>query len=52
MRYIHNLDGIPEGRRQLGRPRNREEDSNSTGHREIGCEGIDCICLAQDRDLW
>jgi hypothetical protein len=44
--------GKPEGKRQLGRPRRRLEDSIRRNLREIGWEGVDWIHLAQDMDQW
>jgi hypothetical protein len=44
------LDGRPEGRRPLGRPRRRWEDNIKMDLREIGFEDVDWIHLAQDRD--
>jgi hypothetical protein len=41
----------PEGKRPLGRPRCRWEDTKM-GVREVGCGGMDRIELAQDRDRW
>jgi hypothetical protein len=46
------LMGEPEGKRQLGRPRQRWEHNIKMDLREIGCDGVDCIHLAQDRDQW
>ena len=46
------LLGKPEGKRPLGRPRNRWEDNNKMGLREVGCGGMDWLALAQDRDRW
>jgi hypothetical protein len=43
--------GKPERKRPLGRPRRRWED-NIIDLRETGCEGLDCVHLAQDRDQW
>jgi hypothetical protein len=40
------LVGKPEGKRPLGRPRNREEN----GVEQDG--SVECIHLAQDRDQW
>jgi hypothetical protein len=42
----------PEGKRPLGRPRRRWEDSIKTDLREIGWGGMDWIDLAQYRDQW
>ena len=45
------LEGKPEGKRPLGRPRYRWKD-NIKMHQEVG-GGLDCICLVLDRDrLW
>ena len=41
-----------EGKRPLGRPRRRWEDNIKMDLQEVGCEGIDCFELAQDRDRW
>ena len=46
------LVGKPEGKRPLGRPRSRWEDSIKMGLQEVGCEGVDWIELAQDTDKW
>ena len=46
------LVGEPEGKRPLGRPRRRREDNNKINLQEVGCEGMDWIELAQDRDRW
>jgi hypothetical protein len=45
-----SLVGKPEGRRPLGRPRRRWEDSIRMDLREIGWGGMDWIDLVQDRD--
>ena len=42
------LVGKPEGKRPLGRPRRRWVDNN----KEVQCEYMDWIGLAQDRDRW
>jgi hypothetical protein len=42
--------GKPEGKRPLGRPRHRWEDNIKMNIQEVGCEGMDWIELAQDRD--
>jgi len=44
--------GKPEGKRPLGRPRRRWEDNIKMDLQEAGCEGMDWIDLAQDRDSW
>jgi hypothetical protein len=42
----------PEGKRPLGRPRRRWEDSIRVDLREIGWSGMDWIDLAQGRNQW
>jgi len=44
--------GKLEGKRPLGRPRHRWEDSIKMDLQEVGCGGMDWIELAQDRDRW
>jgi hypothetical protein len=44
--------GEPEGKRPLVRPRRRWEDNIKMDVQEVGCEGMDWIELAQDRDRW
>jgi hypothetical protein len=44
------LVGKPEGKRQLGRPRHREDNMMDLG--EIGLGDMDWLNLAQDRDQW
>jgi hypothetical protein len=46
------LVGKPEGRRLLGRPRHRWDDNIRMNHLEMGCECVDGMELAQDRDRW
>jgi hypothetical protein len=46
------LVGKPEGKRPLGRPRRRWEDNIKMDLQEVGCEGMDWIELAQNRDRW
>jgi hypothetical protein len=44
-----------EGNRPLGRPRRRWEDNKiiiKMDLQEVGCEVIDWVKLAQDRDRW
>jgi hypothetical protein len=42
----------PESKRLNGRRRRRCEDSIKTNINETGCENVDLIQLAQDRDQW
>jgi len=44
------LVGKPEGRRPLGRPRRRWEDNIRMDLRKVGCECVEWMELAQDRD--
>ena len=44
--------GKPEGQRPLGRLRHSWEDNIKMDLQEVGCEGMDLIELAQDRDRW
>jgi len=46
------LVGKPDGKRPLGRPRCRWKDYVNMNLQAMGCEGMDCIELAQDRDKW
>jgi len=46
------LVGKPEVKRPLGRPRHRWEDNIKLDLQEVGCRGMDCFELAQDRDRW
>ena len=46
------LVGKPEGKRPLGRPRLRWVDNIRPDLQEVGCECMDWIGLAQDRDRW
>jgi hypothetical protein len=46
------LVGKPEGKRLLGRPRHRSVDNIKMDLREIGCDGMDLIDVAQDSDQW
>jgi len=45
------LVGKPEGKRPLGKSRHRWEDIKMD-LQEVGCESMDWIELAQDRDRW
>jgi hypothetical protein len=44
--------GKPEGKKPLGRPRNRKVGNIEIDLREIGWDGMDWIDLVQDRDQW
>jgi hypothetical protein len=46
------LVGKPERKRPLGRPRRRWKNNVKIDLHEVGCGGVDCIDLAQDRDRW
>jgi hypothetical protein len=46
------LEGKPEGKRPLGRPRRRWEDGIRMDLGEIGLWSVDWIRLAQDRNRW
>jgi hypothetical protein len=46
------LVGKPEGKRPLGRPGSRWVDNIKIDLTEIGCDGMDWIELAQNRDRW
>ena len=52
-RGVHRvLVGKPEGKRPLGRPRRRWEDSIKMDVQEVGGGGGDWMELAQERDRW
>jgi len=44
------LEGKPEGRRRLGRPRRRLVDNIRMDLQEVGCRYMDWIGLTQDKD--
>jgi hypothetical protein len=44
--------GRPEGKRSIGRPRNRWVDNININLREIGWSGMDLCDLASGRDQW
>jgi hypothetical protein len=46
------LVGKPEGKRPLGRPRRIWKDNIRMGIQGVGCEGMDWIDVAQDKDRW
>jgi len=49
-RIYRVLVGKPEEKIQLGRPRRRWDDNIKIDVQEVGCEGMDLIELAQDRE--
>ena len=51
-RCIQVLVGKHDGKRPLGRLSRRWEDNIKMGLQEVGCEGMDLIELAEDRDRW
>jgi hypothetical protein len=53
MRNVYEmLVGKPEGKSPLGKPRREWENNIIIDLKEIGCEGVDWIHLAQVRDHW
>ena len=46
------LVGKPEGKRPMGRTRRRWVDKIRMDLEKVGCEYVDWIGLAQDRDRW
>ena len=44
--------GKPGRKKPLGRPRPRCENNIKRDLQEVGCEGMDWIDVAQDRDRW
>jgi hypothetical protein len=46
------LVGKPEGKRPLGRQKRRWVDNVKMDLREIGCNGVDLIDLAKEREQW
>ena len=44
------LVGKPEGKRPLRRPRLRRKDNIKMDLQEVGCEGMDWIELAEDKE--
>jgi len=54
MRNVYKIFiGKPERKRPLGRPRHRWDDSIVImDFKEAGCEGMDWMHLAQDKNQW
>jgi len=46
------LVGKPEGKKPLGRPRHSWENNIKMDLQEVGCEGMDWLDLAEDRNRW
>jgi hypothetical protein len=46
------LVGKPEGKRPLERSRHRKENNVKMDLQEVGCEGMDRINVAHDRNRW
>jgi hypothetical protein len=44
--------GTPAGKRPLGKSRSRWVDNIKIDLREIGWDGVDWVCMAQERDQW
>jgi hypothetical protein len=44
--------GNPEGKRPIRRSSRRWEDNIKMDIREVGCESMEWMELAQDRDRW
>jgi hypothetical protein len=44
--------GKPEGKRPLGRRRPRWENNIKMALQDVGCEVMDGVDVAQDRDRW
>jgi hypothetical protein len=42
----------PERKKPLGRPRLRRGENMKMYFQEVGCEGLEWIYLAHDRDRW
>jgi len=49
---VQGVGGENGGKEPLGRPRHRRVDNIRMDLQEMGCEYMDWIGLAQDRDRW
>jgi hypothetical protein len=53
MRNAHKISvGKSDWKRPFGRPRRRREDYNKKDFKEMGCENVEWLQLAQDRVQW
>jgi hypothetical protein len=46
------LVGKPEGKKPMGKPRHGWVDNIKMDLRDIGCDGMDWVDVAQDRNQW
>jgi hypothetical protein len=52
-RGVHRvLVGKTESKRPFGKPKHRWENNIKMDLQEVGCDGMDRIDLAQDRNRW
>jgi len=51
-RRIQGFGGETQEKRPLWRHKLRWEDNIKTDLQEVGCGGMDCLEMAQDRDRW
>jgi hypothetical protein len=51
-KYPQQTIGIFQRERSLGKPRNRLNNNTEINFREIGCENVEWIQLAQNRVHW
>ena len=49
---VQGFGGEPERKGPLWRPRPRLGNNIETGVKETGCDGVDCVYVAEDRDWW
>jgi hypothetical protein len=52
MWHISVKVGKPEGKRPLGKPRYKLEESTNVNLKEIGWQSVKWICLIQEWDKW
>jgi len=51
-KYISHFGYKPEGKERLCKPNLKWEDNIRIDFKKIGCEYVDWMHLAQDRDQW